>query len=52
MTDPLVVYPFFSFVSVLLAVSNANLKSSVGKSTQYYLVGSVYLKTSNTWGFP
>ena len=41
MTDILVVYFF-------LAVFTANLKSSIGKSTQYNLTGSVFLKTSNT----
>ena len=42
----------FSFVNILLAVSTACLKSSIGNNTQYNLVGRVFLKTSNTRGLP
>ena len=40
----------FSLVSILLAVSTACLRSSIGNSIQYNFVGSVFLNTSNTRG--
>ena len=42
----------FPFVSILLAVSTACLKSSIGNNTQYNFVGSVFLNTSKICGSP
>ena len=36
----------FSLVNILLAVSTAFLKSSIGKSTHYNFDGRVFLNTS------
>ena len=38
----------FYFVRIPLAVSTPNIKSSMEKSTQHNIVGSLFLKTSNT----
>ena len=38
----------FSFVNILYAVSTACLKPSIGNSTQYNFIGSVFLNTSKT----
>ena len=40
----------FSLVNIVLAVSTACLKSTLGKRTQYNFVGRVFLNTSNIWG--
>ena len=40
----------FSLGSILLAVSTACLRSSIGNSIQYNLVGSVFLNTSKICG--
>ena len=40
----------YSFISILLAISTACLKSIMGKRTQYNFVGRVFLKTSNICG--
>ena len=40
----------FSLVSILLGVSTAILKSSIGKSTQYNFDERVFLNTSKIWG--
>ena len=37
----------FSFVKILFAISTAYHKSTIGKRTQYSLVGRVFLKTSS-----
>ena len=37
-----------SFARIPLALSTANLTSSRGKSAQYNLVGSAFMKTSHT----
>ena len=47
MTDLLTVYLSFPLL-VFFSVSTANLKSLIGKSTQYNLIGRVFLKTSKT----
>ena len=42
----------FSLVNILLAVSAACLRSSIGNSIQYNFVGSVFLNTSRICGSP
>ena len=40
----------FSLVNILLPVSTASLRSSVGNSIQYNFVGSLFLNTSKICG--
>ena len=40
----------FSFAIILLAVSTACLKFSIGNNIQYNFVGSVFLSTSKLFG--
>ena len=42
----------FSLVSILLTVSTACLRSSMGNSIQYHFVESVVLNTSTICGSP
>ena len=42
----------FSLVNILLAVSTACLRFSIGNNIQYNFVGSVFLNTSKICGCP